>query len=299
MTQISENSTSAESDSHKNSTSGPEDQVVQNVGEGDDARHDVVIVDHDQPVHLGLHDPLHHGEEWLVLATLVHPLEPLVPVLVGFLQRYVEVRVCFLSGQVDHIKLCVNVHKSPLQVDTYYLLPRYFTIESQIPPPCPQWAALTLACWQTCEALQWSEFPRTQPGQDIGCNLLISIHHSFYFTTIGMSFVFHCVLALLLTVLFVYLFGMFSNCRKWKLLIDVLGCALPVQWLGRTLTPVYISCATEHLHSNVSKSKSKYIPRLPSRFQYSVLWLIFGETLPGAYQVSKQQTDFIDVPKCD
>ena len=50
------------------------------------------------------------------LFALVHPLKPLVPVLVGSLQADVQVRVGLLRGQVDHVKLGVDVHQPPVLV---------------------------------------------------------------------------------------------------------------------------------------------------------------------------------------
>ena len=49
---------------------------------------------------LRLDDDLHDGEERVRLLTGVHALEPLVAVLVGLLQRHVQVVVRLLRGKV-------------------------------------------------------------------------------------------------------------------------------------------------------------------------------------------------------
>ena len=68
-------------------------QIVEDVGEGNDAGDAVFLVNHHQSVNFSLDYSLHHAEQRLVLLTLVHSLEPLVAVLVGGLQSHVQIGV--------------------------------------------------------------------------------------------------------------------------------------------------------------------------------------------------------------
>ena len=106
--------THADSFWERNLTSRPQNKIVEDVRKRDDANHLVLIIDHNKTMDLGLDDPLHHGKERLVLAALVHPLKPLVPVFIGLLQGYVQVGVRLLCRQVNHIKLCININQAPL-----------------------------------------------------------------------------------------------------------------------------------------------------------------------------------------
>ena len=58
------------------------------------------IQNRELPTDLRLDNDLHDGEEGVGLLTGVHALEPLVAVLVGLLQRHVQVVVRLLSRKI-------------------------------------------------------------------------------------------------------------------------------------------------------------------------------------------------------
>ena len=58
------------------------------------------IQNRELPTDLSLDNDLHDGEKRVRLLTRVHALEPLVPVLVGLLQRHVQVVVRLLRSEI-------------------------------------------------------------------------------------------------------------------------------------------------------------------------------------------------------